>query len=625
MVSGVCAGDEDWGKVSKEILGMRTFAKDSSADAIILFEKGEYKITDDFQLKIIVHRRMKIFNEEGKEAANVTIKYDPSSSQILELKAQTILPSGKKIRVKEFFDEKVGDWMKQKKFTFPGVENGAVVEYRFVILMESLVYPPVWNFQHEYYTLKSELEFVVRQGFVFNVNYINPLQLDLTPEKEEYSIQNWEKVTRYHWIVENIPPFDEEPYMPARKDFITSMIIQFQEYRDAGYYFSFVKSWNNINEMLMKDYREFYNADRKIEEILGKLQLDSLSSDEKVKIIYDYVRDSIKTDGGYSLFSFQTASDVLEKGKANSSDKNLLLVYLLNKAGFQAYPMLISSRSHGQINVQWPALPNFNRVLAYLQDGVKTYYLDASYDELPFDLPAPQNNVEFGFVVGEGKGNLIALKKPNRYDKKTIYSQIIFNEDGDLKGECSVKYEDYAAFFIRQTLKDKSAKEVVKSILEDWFTEFELDTVYVENQKMIDQPVYIKFKFIVPMYLEETGNQYYVSIPVLSGLKKNPFRKEKRYYPISFSTSFRTREVIEIILPNTLTVVDLPKPRIAAVPQALQYKIKASVNGQQCTISREFERTRNDFSVREYAELKEFYGKCVSGDNIQIILKRNEQ
>ncbi len=94
------AGHEDWGKVSKEILQMKKFEQDSSADAIYLFRKGEMEITRDFKIKLIVHERMKIFNEEGKDVANVVIPYSKYAT-FLDLKAQTILPDGKKIKFLE--------------------------------------------------------------------------------------------------------------------------------------------------------------------------------------------------------------------------------------------------------------------------------------------------------------------------------------------------------------------------------------------------------------------------------------------------------------------------------------------------------------------------------------------
>ena len=81
------AGHEDWGKVSKEILQMKKFEQDSSADAIYLFRKGEMEITRDFKIKLIVHERMKIFNEEGKDVANVVIPYSKYAT-FLDLKAQ---------------------------------------------------------------------------------------------------------------------------------------------------------------------------------------------------------------------------------------------------------------------------------------------------------------------------------------------------------------------------------------------------------------------------------------------------------------------------------------------------------------------------------------------------------
>ncbi len=502
--------------------------------------------------------------------------------------------------------------------------DGAVVETKFVMLIDNLSFPPEWQFQSQYYTLKSEFQFTVRFGFVFTVNYKNPLFLDLTPEKYEKVNENWSKNTVYKWELFDVPAFEPEPYMPAKADYQTSLSIQFQEYKTSDFYYKFVKTWKDLNKVLVKDVQTFFDADDQIQEILDDLHLDSLENKEKIRKIYNYVRDNFEDLDFYFFGSYQTAKKVLKEKKGASSDLNLLLIYLLRKAGFEAYPMLISTRSHGQVNIVWPGLRNFNRQITYLKDGFSTYYMDVSYKLLPYYLPAPANLVQVGFLLGKNQGKIIALKKSKKKSKTTIEEFFTFNEDDELVGKVSIKYQDYAAFYRRDDLKEEKPEDFVKNILKNKFTEFELDTFKIENIDNPDVPLVVKFEFRVPDFLEETGDKYYLTLPLFTRMEKNPFVREKRLYPITFSHPTYVKESAVFAFNGKFKIVDIPKLKLITIPGALKYKLKFLSDRNGIKVIREFKRKRNDFKVKEYQLLKEKYAKIINADNVQLILESNE-
>ena len=67
---------------------------------------------------------------------------------------------------------------------------------------------------------------------------------------------------------------------------------------------------------------------------------------------------------------------IWEEKVANSTEINMILLKLLLKNGFEAYPVVISTRDNGKIDFDNCTPADFNRTIVKLQLGDKVYYLD---------------------------------------------------------------------------------------------------------------------------------------------------------------------------------------------------------------------------------------------------------
>ena len=161
---------QKWGKVTEWEKQISEVPDDPEADAIILFHNGEYEITEDFKFKKKIHFRAKILIKAGIEKySDFRISYW-HEDRLTKLKAQTILPGGKKIKVKkkQIFEEKDRRF-RTRVFAMPAVEVGAIVEYQVEILSEYLHFFEPWYFQHEEFTASSRLSVFIPDGFNYRV------------------------------------------------------------------------------------------------------------------------------------------------------------------------------------------------------------------------------------------------------------------------------------------------------------------------------------------------------------------------------------------------------------------------------------------------------------------------
>ncbi|WAC01536.1 DUF3857 domain-containing protein [Lacinutrix neustonica] len=146
LASASNAQDFKFGKVSKEELQEKAHYKTLETNAAVLFKKQytnfRFSQSDGFTQETKVHERIKIYNKEGYEWATKRIKlYDESnakSERLSGLKGYTYtLLNGKiektKLRKENIFEEKSNKYWSTSTFTMPGLTEGCIVEFEYVI------------------------------------------------------------------------------------------------------------------------------------------------------------------------------------------------------------------------------------------------------------------------------------------------------------------------------------------------------------------------------------------------------------------------------------------------------------------------------------------------------------
>lgn len=385
------------GEVTKEELALTSIPEDPEADAVVLFAKGEMIITPQFDMQFKNHRRIKILTERGKQYADISISYW-SEDIVDRIEAYTILPNGKKIKLdKKNIFEKRNNWNKEKVFAFPGVEVGAILDYRYEKSSEDLIILDPWYFQNYEFTRLSELSVFLPSGFNYNVFFANISGLNPDPIKEEILTpgpSGAKVIGKFTWRMENLPAIKEEPYMTNIDDYLATMHFQLISYRDAYQNFEFIKTWNDMAEQIWPIYKLHLAENKQLSTLAAELTAGIQDPTEKIKKLYDYVLSQIESSSFNSLNSVpKMPSEVLKDKMGSGVEKNLLLINLLGKAGFAANPVLISTRSHGRIYANQVHLRQFNRLLACVNLDAKKIFLDTQDRFCPFGLLPPDDQI----------------------------------------------------------------------------------------------------------------------------------------------------------------------------------------------------------------------------------------
>lgn len=615
-----------FGKISQEELQMTSIPEDPEADAVWLFDKGDTEIFLDsdgfYKMRLKYHGRIKILTEEGKDYADFRIPYW-HKDRITSLKAHAVLANGKEIKLekKNIFDEEVKN-LKYKVFAIPGVEAGAVIECELEKISERLYYLEPWYFQNSEFTRVSQYSVTMMPGFSYNIFFWNTPGVEAQQEDARKPGAN-EVLKKFTWIMENLPPVRKEPYMRTLEDYKAVLHFQLMSYKDQYQYIKYITTWPELVAEVKERYKEPLQKEGFLEDLVQGMNLAALPDEEKIKTFYNYVRDRIETSSDTWIFSDKESAQLIKESKGSTVEKNLLLVNLLNIAGFKAYPVLISTRDNGKVSENVHQLTQFNRVLVYARQGLNSYIMDTSDKHCPFKTLPTNDLVENGLLIDEGEGKFIKIPQPRTTNMIYCRTTALLSEEGDLRAVTDARLEGYRAINARKHIASDGEEAFIIETLKESYGEVEIDSFKIEEAGNREIPLVIRVSYRVPHFAQITGDMIYLRAPVLNAFKENPFEREKRYFPVEFLYNWAETEDIDLTLPGGFQVMEIPGEVASRRHQNKLTFMNTWASGENnIKLQRQFIRQEVTFQPKDYSDLRNFYDSVVKADQAQIVLGR---
>lgn len=366
------------------------------------------------------------------------------------------------------------NWERKKVFTFPDVKPGSIIEYKYSVYSLDLVRLQDWHFQTTIPTLWSEYRVYIPRRFDYLVTFQKGRALDIEEQKAFAEKLQWLYDTRqakarnelskkkyllyesakgtakvyygqgeaFTFTMNDIPAFEPQRGILALTDFFPTVKVHM--FNTEGYNNFFYRrilsaskedfDWNNPRSEYMRYYRGFVlyslptwdeavnywltseNFGGRLRKEVDAKPLDGTDQPEftKIKSIYQYVKNNVTWDGTYNMYAFRNLNNVLNKKSGNSGEMNLLLIALLRQSGIKAEPVLVRTLDLGRIENIYPRFRQFNHVVAQVETGDRTLYLDASGKNSSFDnLPWNVNHAN-GFLVTRKNYNWVDVVKPEK-------------------------------------------------------------------------------------------------------------------------------------------------------------------------------------------------------------------
>ena len=651
-----------FGEIPMDQLKMTRYEKDSSASAVILADYGEsiidYSQSTGFFLKFERHTRIKILSKDGLGWADFSIPlyHDASNDEkLIGLKAVTYnLENGKvaesKLKSDAVFREKYDANLTYVKITLPNVKEGSIIEITYRINSDFIFNFQDWEFQNTIPIVWSEYRARIPEYFNYEKYMQGYVALCVNEEKREpnsITITSTERSggtglgrasavsstfssdkidfmeDRFRWAAKDVPAFKIEPAMTTYRDYISKLNFELSFTKFPNQPIKrYMGSWADINKTFAEsdDFGAEVTGNGFLKSTVEQVIAGRVTPEEKIEAICNYVKQTVSWDGTNRKYVVTSLKKVLEEKKGNSAEINLLLASMLNKADLKVSPVLLSTRDHGFVREATPISSQFNYVICMVRLEDKHILLDATDKLLPTGtLPEKCLNGN-GFAVSKDGFEWVKLQSNNK-SRRIVNADLTLENTGELKGKMQIEKTGYYAQGSRKAYFSKGEADYLKDLTGS--RSWELSKSEYKNASEIQQPFKEVHEIIIKDHITSSGEMIYLSPFVMDQEKENPFKQEKREYPVDFGSPFDKMYVLKITIPDNYSVEELPKNKALALPNsAAKFLFSIIQIGNTINISSTLAFNSSLFAQDEYDNLREFYNQVVAKQAEQIVLKK---
>lgn len=629
---------EKWGKISEEDLKMAFYPQDSSAKAVILQDHGfinSFFASSKILVTLDMHRRIKIFDETAIDQGNIVIPYlsDRRSMKFSNLDVQVMYPNGDKQKVKSdnIFTQQLTKRWSAKKIFIPNLQKGCIIEYKYTLTSEDFITLYDWYFQHELPVRWSEL--MVKFPQYFNYTYLlrTPKKFDIQTNETQGGANANEQITFLHYGISHLPALKEEPYMTTLDDHrahigfqLNAVIVPFQPVQ------TYMNTWHDAADKLesLESFGYQYLKQGRYDKLWAAFEAAGHSSVPLAELpekALRFVSSQIKWNESFGLIPDEDIDQAFEKKTGNSAAVNLAVVALLRKAGLDARPALVSTRDNGEMYPQYPFIDQFNSVLAYVRQGDKGVFIDATD---PF-----HNLNEISTSHQQAMAWVVDSKQPQWVDytpgehAETWFGDFKLTADGGLNGVFTLKLTGHRANVWRHELHGKAPAKVLYSYFEDNFPEVAFDSIQLKNIDDYSKALEIKFQLSIREAFPAVNDLIYINPVFYYPFSKNPFKSVKRDFPVSFPWPVHLNYVISFTLPEGYDLEETPAATKLLLPENggnLIYACSKVNNLDKVQLMMKTTIKQLEFGPAAYPTLRNFFDLLAEKSQSPIVLKKNQ-
>jgi len=654
----VSAQKLELGNVTIDELKEKQNPKDTSAVATVLFEKGrtffEYNQDLGFIIMTEVEVKIKIYKKEGYGYANTAVSYYIGGSRdenVIFSKAITYnLVNGniEKTKLKsegEFNQEKNKFWA-IKKITMPNIKEGSIVEFKYSIKSPYSSTLPEWKFQRQIPVNYSAYTTNIPKFYTYNVYRkgtlkINELRTSInksfTLTQKEISgglgntgkaYETYSKTIDYADVImeyklENIPALKEENFV-NNIDNYTSAIQH--ELASTQFTNQEIKRYSETWEDVVKNIYENdgfgpeLNKTGYFEKDIDLLVSNLPTKNEKISAIFNFVKSKMKWNNFRGYTCDAGVKEAYKNKTGGVAEINLMLTAMLRYAGIDANPVLLSTRDNGI--AFFPNRSAYNYVIAGVEDETGIILLDATnqYAE-PNILPINDLNWFGRMIRKDGTSQEIDLSS-KIISKDIVRAMVSLNTNGEIKGKINQQYTDYNGFVFRDN-NNTLTEDAYLEKLEKKYNGIEISDYSVQNKQNLGSPVIETYSFVNSNSVEIIGEKMYFSPLFFLTQFENPFKQEKREYPVDFFYPNQDKYLFVIEIPEGYTVESIPAPiNLAFSDKSMTFKFNVLSDGKKINVSSLFEINTSIYTPDNYEELKAFYSEMIKKQTEKVVLKK---
>ena len=442
------AGD-DWKPVDPAHLALKAPVVEKDADAEALF--WEVRVQDEWDgpdaRTVLSHYvRIKIFTERGRESQSKIDIVFFGKNNIRDIAGRTIKPDGAIIELKKdaIFEREIirvsGLKVKAKSFAMPGVEPGAIIEYR-------------WReIRRTGYHLRLQFQRDVPVQLV--KYYIKPIpspvykMRSLTLHGQTTPFTN-EKDGFVSTMMTNVPAFREEPRMPP-EDQVRAWILLFYSEQEK---LTPEKFWKEHGKKVYEANKGAMKVSDEVRKAATEATGDASTPEQKLERLLDFCRTKIKNihddAAGFTdrdrekMKENKSPADTLKHGYGNSRNIDLLFAALATAAGFEARIANLPDRGDIFFDPSFPDDYFINTYDIAVRVNNEWRFFDPSSAYVPSGMLRWQQESQKALISDPKDPVFVDTPlSPAEKSRQKRTAKLRLTEDGTLEGDVRIEYPD---------------------------------------------------------------------------------------------------------------------------------------------------------------------------------------
>jgi len=591
--------------------------------------------------------RLKVFDANGKEKlGTVDLPYREPGG-IADVSGRTIKADGtiveldRKAIYKRDLVRAGGRKAKVVSFAMPGVENGAILEYRWKQTQDDnrfrylrLEFTRDLPVQKVTYFLKPlSNEYVASDQM-----YIVPFNCKPTPLQQDRD--RWAETT-----VTNVPASVDEPYAPSDPNVQPWALLYYRAaaIRDPQKY------WNDEAKKTYNQFKDLLKPNAEQKAAAMQVAAAAKTDDEKIAALTNYLRQHLRnvldpdvTEAERNEFlkklpedRQRTSAEIFKSKLALPDEMNVAFSALAMQVGLDVRPVLVANRNEVAIDVTMlPERYFIDDVALGLKAGDSWKVFSVSPRFLfPGMLPSADQGTSA--IVTDSKAAMFMKTQvaPPESSIEVRMANLKLSAEGSLGGDVEEEYTGYRAEEYRLLLARQSPAQ-----REQWahdrivrmFPDAEVGSIKIENIDDVLKAVRLTYHLDAPFFGQVTGKRILFHPNAFRRSQAARFSASERRYPVEFPFAWKESDQIRIELPAGYELENAENPGNLSFGEAGGYALSMGATRKgaatELILSRELTfgaKGAIAFPASVYPTLKKIFDEIELRDTHTLSLKGN--
>lgn len=616
--------------------------KYDNESAVVLLDKRRVEYIDGKEELVIyrtLHKIIKVNDDKGIEAFNTVYLGVSDNSDIVDIRARTILPNQKIVEIdrKNVKDLKDEDGNQYKIFALEGLEKGCEVEY-FYTYKSSTSFFGREILQAGFPVLEARLDIVSPQRLIFESRLYNTGNIQT--RSDTASLPQGKRILSI--AATSIDGVEEEKYSNYRANLLRA---EFKlSYNTARSSREKLFTWNELAKRVYENYSSWTEKEiKRVKNFIESNKWDKLATEqEKIIAVENYLKQNIATREDIYGDEARNLEQILRNKIASYFGIVRLYGAIYSQLGVDYQFVLTGNREDYAIDKSFENWNNSENPVLYFPAQKK--YLAPTRIEMRYPYITPHWGATNGlFCKGTTIGNYttaIAEIKPVALES---YADSYSNIDAVVKLNPTLDtlyfdmkqlYNGYSASFYRAAFNFSSAedqKNMIKELVRFGTNSENIIESGVQNKEFenysANKPFVLKATVKSTELLERAGNKILVKLGEVIGQQVEMYQEKPRRLPMEIDYPHVLERTIQLHIPEGYAIKNPDDVKINVVYKengtptmgfVSDYKLEGNV--LKVHILEEY---RNTFyPLSQYEDFKRVINAAADFNKVALVLEK---